>query len=145
MSRATRLTVDQVRAIDHFAESLFIMFPHQLGVTICGSSLERDDYRDVDIRVILENNHYQALSDHLDIDDLNALLSRWGQQVTGLPIDCQLQPQSVHQTEAYGDNGEPRHHWRGHGRLGDTARRKPYPQASASTPENVDSPTGSDP
>ena len=115
MSRATRLSVDQVRAIDHFAASLYVMFPEMLGVAVVGSSLERDDYRDVDLRVVLDDEHYQGIYDLLDVLDLNALLSRWGQQVTALPIDCQIQPQWEHQQEAFGENGKPRHHWRGKG------------------------------
>jgi hypothetical protein len=42
--RATRLGVDQVRAVDHFAELLFVMFPHQLGVAHVGSSIGRPRY-----------------------------------------------------------------------------------------------------
>ncbi len=115
MSRATRLGVDQVRAIDHFAASLFVMFPRMLGVAVVGSSLERDDYRDVDLGAAPHDDHYQAIHDSLDVLDLNALLSRWGQQATALPIDCQIQPQWEHQQEAFGENGKPRHHWRGKG------------------------------
>lgn len=123
MSRATRLSVDQVRLIDHFADQLFVMFPLMLGVTMVGSSLERDDWRDVDLRVIVTDDHLGALRDLLDLDDLHMLLSRWGQQTTGLPIDCQLQAQSVHNQLAFGDSGKPRHQWRGAGRLGTNARR----------------------
>lgn len=43
--RATRLRVDQVRIIDHFCTAPFVLFPRQLGTTIVGSSLHRDDYR----------------------------------------------------------------------------------------------------
>jgi hypothetical protein len=121
--RATRLSVDQVRAIDHFAENMIVMFPHMMGLAIVGSALTRDDWRDVDLRVVLAPSHYQALSENLTIDDLNALLSRWGQQVTGLPIDCQLQNYPDHERLAFDDDGRPRHHWRGAGMLGDNARR----------------------
>lgn len=121
--RATRLSVDQVRAVDHFAESLFIMFPHAMGVAIVGSSLVRDDYRDVDIRIIAEDEKVRTLRAILDLDDLHMLLSRWGQQVTGLPIDCQLQERSEHGRLAYDESGRPLHHWRGNGRLGTNARR----------------------
>jgi len=94
------------------------MFPHQVGVAHVGSSLTRDDYRDVDLRVVIEDADYVALVGVLDVQDLNMLLSRWGRQVTGLPIDCQLQQRSEHQREAFGPNGAPRHSWRGAGRLG---------------------------
>lgn len=121
--RATRLSVDQVRAVDQFAELLFVMFPHAMGVAVVGSSLTRDDWRDVDIRIIAENNMVRTLRGILDLDDLHMLLSQWGQRVTGLPIDCQLQERSDHEREAYTEDGAPRFHWRGHGRIGDNARR----------------------
>lgn len=121
--RATRLSVDQVRAIDHFCGSLFIMFPKMLGVAHVGSSLVRDDWRDVDLRVVMDDVDLAVLRGALDLDDLHMLLSLWGQRVTGLPIDCQLQPQSEHQRESFGPNGGPRHNWRGRDRLYANARR----------------------
>ena len=125
-SRATRLRVDQIRAIDHFVSSLSVMFPEMYGVAVVGSSLERDDYRDVDLRIVLDDEHCQGIHDLLNVEDLNALLSRWGQQVTGLPIDCQIQPQWEHLDEAFGPNGKPRHHWRGSG----ARRARANPQAT---------------
>lgn len=122
--RATRLGVDQVRAIDQFAELLFVMFPHQHGVVHCGSSLTRDDWRDVDLRVVLDDTDVAMLASHIELADLHMLLSRWGQQVTGLPIDCQLQPLSEHQQEMFAPNGAVRHNWRGAGQLGTHARRR---------------------
>lgn len=118
--RATRLSVDQVRAVDHFVGSLSVMFPTMLGVAMVGSSLERDDWRDVDLRVVVADEVLAEFGGLLDLLDLHMLLSRWGQQVTGLPIDCQLQSQSEHQGLAFGPDGEPRHNWRGRGRLGRT-------------------------
>lgn len=132
--RSTRLGPDQVRAIDHFAESLFVMFPHQVGVVHCGSSLTRDDYRDVDLRVVIEDADYLALVGVLDVHDLNMLLSRWGRQVTGLPIDCQLQQRSEHRREAFGPNGAPRHSWRGSGCLGHHARIERDAAATSTSP-----------
>lgn len=122
-NRATRLSVDQARAIDQFAELLFVMFPHQWGVVHCGSSLDSDDWRDVDVRIVLDDEDVATLSGVLVLDDLHVLLSRWGQQVTGLPIDCQVQTLTEHQREAYRANGTPRHRWRGAGMLSDNARR----------------------
>ena len=121
--RSTRLGVEQVRAIDHFAGSLFVMFPHQLGVAHVGSSLRMDDWRDIDVRVIVEDAQIAALSNIVDLDDLHMLLSRWGQQMTSLPIDCQLQAQSEHDRLGWGPNGAVNHHWRGYGRLGANALR----------------------
>lgn len=121
--RATRLSVDQLRAVDHFANALAVTFPRMLGVTIVGSSLTRDDWRDVDVRVIVEDRQITALTSVIDLDDLHMLLSRWGQQMTSLPIDCQLQRLSEHDRLGWGPNGAPLHHWRGYGRLGANALR----------------------
>lgn len=121
--RATRLSVDQVRAIDHFANALAVTFPRMLGVAIVGSSLTRDDWRDIDVRVIVEDSQIAALTSVLDLDDLHMLLSRWGQQMTSLPIDCQLQALSEHDRLGWGPNGAVLHHWRGYGRLGANALR----------------------
>lgn len=121
--RATRLAVDQVRAIDQFAELLFVTFPHMWGVTHVGSSLTSDDWRDVDLRVVLPDQQVESLTSVLDLFDIHMLLSRWGQQMTGLPIDCQIQALSDFQRQAFGDDGAPRHNWRGAGRLGNEARR----------------------
>lgn len=91
MSRATMLGVDAVRRLDHFATFLDIMFRTNVGVVHCGSSLDRRDYRDVDVRVVLKDDDYQTLARLTNVLDLNMLLSGWGQRVTDLPIDCQAQ------------------------------------------------------
>jgi hypothetical protein len=60
---------------------------------LVGSSTERADYRDVDVRVVLDEQRFRAFSrGRLDsIRFLNRALSVWGQQETGLPIDFQVQ------------------------------------------------------
>ena len=116
--RSTRLSVDQMRAIDHFADALFVMFPLMQGVALVGSSLTYDDWRDVDLRVVLADDHYADINNAMAIADLNALISRWGQQMTGMPIDCQLQALSDHHLVAFEESGKPRHNWRGAGTLG---------------------------
>ena len=85
------LGVDAVRRLDHFATSLDIMLPTNVGVVHCGSSLTRANYRDVDVRVVLPDDDYQALARLVNVLDLNMLLSGWGQRVADLPIDCQVQ------------------------------------------------------
>jgi hypothetical protein len=59
----------------------------------------------------------------VELDDLHMLLSRWGQQVTGLPIDCQVQERTEHERLSYADDGAARGRWRGAGSLGTNARR----------------------
>ncbi|HXH59090.1 hypothetical protein [Iamia sp.] len=76
--RATHLRVDQVRALDHFCHLLKVTFdetPYLVG--------------SVDVRIPIDDEAFEVIP--MDVLDLNMLLSRWGQQVTGLPIDCQAQ------------------------------------------------------
>jgi len=66
-----------------------------------GSSLDRKDWRDVDVRLILPDDEFTAMFGHID--------QRWpnpkyaaivlafcalGKEMTGLPIDFQIQSQS---------------------------------------------------
>ena len=65
-----------------------------------GSSLERRDYRDVDVRYIMKDEAWDKLfgTNLPDRPDMNALwslmcagISCWLQQQTGLPVDFQIQ------------------------------------------------------
>lgn len=74
---------------------------------LVGSASQRDDFRDVDVRLILADDEYDAL--FADRKGLWALLSRLGSTYlrarTGLPVDFQVQ----RQTEAnakFGDLGK---------------------------------------
>jgi len=70
-----------------------------------GSSRERADWRDVDVRIMVPDDTFAQLDALLDTRRLNLMLSLWGQKVTGLPIDCQVQSMS----EGNGDyHGKPR-------------------------------------
>ncbi len=115
MTRASQLSPGMVRSIDHFAASLMVMFPEALGVAHVGSSVTSDVWRDIDLRIVMRDELIDQLEPIVKLADVTMLLSSWGQQVTGLPVDCQLQRQTEHQSEAYGDAGSVRHHWRGKG------------------------------
>lgn len=73
------------------------------GTYLVGSSLHRRDYRDVDVRMIMENDAYDKLfPGAIDRPDLNAywsltcvMIADWLARETGLPIDFQIQRQSV--------------------------------------------------
>lgn len=59
-----------------------------------GSSLERPDYHDVDLRCILPDDEYDrtlVLFTHAGILFLNAAISEWLAARTSLPIDFQFQ------------------------------------------------------
>lgn len=55
-----------------------------------GSSLE-GEYRDIDVRTMLEDEDFKVLKKLVDIDRLNMTVSIWGQKATGMPIDFQVQ------------------------------------------------------
>ena len=95
--RATYLRVDQLRMLDHWCESLRHTFERP--VYLVGSVLLHPRWRDVDVRIILTDKQVRRLP--LRQRDLNMLLSRWGQDVTDLPIDCQVQSA----TEAAAEEG----------------------------------------
>lgn len=58
-----------------------------------GSSLERSDYRDVDLRCLLDDSEYERIigGNEIRLSFLNVVISEWLQARTGLPIDFQFQ------------------------------------------------------
>lgn len=60
-----------------------------------GSSLERDDYHDVDVRCILADDEFDGMFSREGgvnrLAFLNAAVSKWISDCTGLPIDFQFQ------------------------------------------------------
>lgn len=75
-----------------------------------GSSLTSKDWRDVDVRLILPDDEFNAQFGEVAGAEVNSKLgaitlafSALGQQMTGLPIDFQIQSQS-HANERYPTN-----------------------------------------
>jgi hypothetical protein len=72
------------------------------GCYIVGSVLERPDWRDVDVRLILADevfaDHFPEAGDCWEQDAkwllLTIAISDWLSKQTGLPVDFQFQPQS---------------------------------------------------
>lgn len=73
------------------------------GCYLVGSSLQRRDYRDVDVRLILEDAEYERLFRTNPTGDwvnplwslLCTMTSMWLRQQTGLPVDFQIQQQTA--------------------------------------------------
>lgn len=99
--RANYLHVTQHAALSHWCEWIARTFDHH--PYLVGSVLYRQDWRDVDVRMILDDDEFDALP--CDPMVLNVAFSVWGQQVTGLPIDFQFQ----RRTEANAEFGGGRH------------------------------------
>lgn len=82
------------------------------GCYLVGSSLERRDYRDVDVRFIMGDAEYDRLFRCVRSDDggwLNPLwslmcqsISLWLSQQSGLPVDFQIQRQTQANAEHKG-------------------------------------------
>lgn len=98
--------------LDAFGRRVFEAFGHHPYVV--GSATRGKKWRDVDVRLILPDDQYDALfgprraAPRLDLKWalLCAAISALGQQQTGLPIDFQID----RQTEANEQHGgEPRH------------------------------------
>lgn len=75
------------------------------GIYLVGSALERPDWRDVDVRMILSDEAFQRLFPSASLATANwefdprwtlmtVMVSRWLSAQTGLPIDFQFQPRT---------------------------------------------------
>lgn len=103
MTRATYLLQSDLALLNAWADELGRVFDEH--PYLVGSALERADYRDVDVRIMLDDQHYDDLIKVIEVGALNLALSLWGQKATGLPIECQVQ----HTTSANEDFHGRRH------------------------------------
>lgn len=85
-------------------------FPNSLGAFLVGSSLERRDYRDVDVRVILRDDDFERMFPGLKANEgarwrhafwslLCSSVSLHLSRASGLPVDFQVQSQTEANTE----------------------------------------------
>ena len=88
--RITALHVTEVTALRDWGKIVRGMFRGAMPYHVGSSSVD-GPWRDVDVRVMLDAADYADLADVLDINRLNHVVSLWGQRVTGLPIDFQVQ------------------------------------------------------
>ena len=69
-----------------------------------GSSLDRKDWRDVDVRLILPDDEFEEMFGRVKnvsnkkLAAITLAFSALGKEMTGLPIDFQIQPQSYANT-----------------------------------------------
>lgn len=93
-SRANYLTVSQNCALETACAAL-----NDAGceVYMVGSCLTRADFRDVDLRCILDDDEFRVMFDgrRVRLRLFNAALSDWLSARTGLPVDFQFQSQIV--------------------------------------------------
>lgn len=75
------------------------------GCYLVGSALERADWRDIDVRLIMDDREFAKLFPDVDMKAGNwefdarwlvmtIAISKWLKDQTGLPVDFQFQPQT---------------------------------------------------
>lgn len=79
-------------------------FPKSYGCFLVGSALDRPDWRDIDVRMILSDEDFHKLFPDAEREPhfffnprwllLTVAISDWLKAQTGLPVDFQFQPQS---------------------------------------------------
>lgn len=110
--RVNFLTVSENASIKLAAEPIDRAFAGSLGCYHVGSSITTPNYRDIDIRMIMDDTQFEAIfgptaASPACLDRWFLIcwaLSEWMQKRTGLPIDFQIQRQS----EAQQYRGQPR-------------------------------------
>lgn len=110
MKRANFIGAPEFFNLNHACQALTEAFGYN--IYLVGSALERRDFRDVDVRCILDDEDFARLfpacgnaPQHCaSWSLLSAAISEWLRARTGLPIDFQFQAQ----TKANAENDGPR-------------------------------------
>lgn len=98
MSRNNYLTIEQFHRLNWACVPLTEAFDSP--PYLVGSVLERPDYKDVDLRLILDDTRFAAMFGDTDpvawflnplLLVLNVAISNWLTTTTGLPVDFQFQ------------------------------------------------------
>lgn len=107
MSRSSHILHTEQQLLHDWGRVIHKLFDKDIsyGPYHVGSSLKRNDYRDIDLRVLIKDEEYDRLSKIIDFETLGIAVSLWGQKVTGMPIDYQVQRMSDANAEY---KGEPR-------------------------------------
>ena len=93
--RASYLQVADFERVEEWCRNIRILFDDATPYMV-GSVNQHPDYRDVDIRLLLDDGTFDAAyADPLKHRLMNRAISTWGQRETGLPIDFQLQQQTA--------------------------------------------------
>lgn len=102
MKRANFLPAPHAFELNHACQALTEAFGYH--VYLVGSALAQREYRDVDVRLILPDEEFDALFPGFGNTNptvnakwslLSVAISLWLEKRSGLPIDFQIQRQSV--------------------------------------------------
>lgn len=97
VKRANYVGAPQIFNLSHACQAIVSAFGPN--VYLVGSSLERRDFRDVDVRCMLDDADFDALFPHGGVNAvynarlslMNVAISGWLSERSGLPIDFQFQ------------------------------------------------------
>ena len=90
-SRTSYLLLSDFERLEEWCRLVRIIFDGETPYLV-GSVNERADFRDVDLRLILADEDFDArFHDPVKLRLTNRAISTWGQRETGLPIDFQIQ------------------------------------------------------
>ncbi len=108
--KASHIGAPAIFALEQAAKTLRAAFREEtesdhIGIYVVGSSLERPDWRDVDVRMMMDDASFRRLFPSANIDPATwefdprwclmvVTISKWLSDQTGLPIDFQFQPTS---------------------------------------------------
>jgi hypothetical protein len=93
-SRSTHLLLTDFERVEEWCRGVRILFGQP--PYLVGSALTSRDYRDIDLRLILSDEDFDAeWRSPVKVRLMNRAISTWGQRETGLPIDFQIQRQSA--------------------------------------------------
>ena len=102
-AKASHVGAPAIFNLELACKHLNAAFADGFGCYLVGSALERPDWRDVDVRLILRDEAFAALFPDVvgitwEFDPrwivMTAGISAWLSQQTGLPVDFQFQPQT---------------------------------------------------
>lgn len=90
--RATHLQQTELLDLNAWGSQVYDMLKET--PYLVGSALTTKDWRDVDVRLILDDPSFDNLGDMMDVERFNYVMSLWGQHATCLPVDFQVQRMS---------------------------------------------------
>lgn len=99
MNRGNFIGVPEAFNLSLSCESIHSAYPESIGIFLVGSALEKRDFRDVDIRMILKDEDFHRRFPNYCRGHMNdshwiltcAAISEWLASKTKLPIDFQIQ------------------------------------------------------
>lgn len=101
MARSTYLIQSDFERLEEWCANVRRVFKRP--PYLVGSVTQRADFRDVDLRLIMPDDDFDAgWRDVVKVRLMNRAISIWGQQETGLPIDFQIQRQTEANAEFQG-------------------------------------------